>query len=217
MINFAIRYQPIIQLLQELQPEHVLEVGSGPEGLAMFWPGSVTGVDLAFKRHPLPRPVCASALTLPFAAQSWPTVLSCDMLEHIPPASRLTAVEALLRVTKDTLLLAFPSGPAAQQCYRDLAGRLSPTLPDWLAEHVTYGLPDADEVAGWLHARGWSIKVHWHESVAAHYRLMRLETLRPVQAITYGLMRLGGPWAARYWPVSNASPCLRALIVAQRN
>ena len=215
MINFAIRYRPILDVLYRLNPEVVLEVGSGPEGLAMFWPGRVVGADIAFKRRPLHQALGASALALPFADQSWPLVVSCDTLEHIPPDQRLPAVRELARVTGDTLLLAFPSGQAAATGYADLAQHLS-TPPGWLCEHLARGLPDADVVAGWLADSGWSVRQSWHEPVEAHCRLMRWETQPVVQAVTYGLTRLCGPWLATRLPLSDKGPLLRALLIARR-
>ena len=216
MINFAIRYRPILDILQRQKPARVLEVGSGPEGLALFWPGEVIGADVAFKRRPLHQALAASALALPFADQSWPWLVSCDTLEHIPPALRRSAVQEMARVTADTLLLAFPSGQAAAAGYARLAQHLT-SPPAWLTEHLTHGLPDALTVIGWLETAGWSVRPSWHESVEAHYRLMRWETRPVVQAITYGLMRLCGPWAAAHLPSSQKEPRLRVLLVARRN
>lgn len=216
MINWAIRYQPVLNELRRRRPAVVLEVGSGPEGLGLFWRGRVVGVDIAFKRQPLHRAVATSALALPFLDRSWPLVVSCDMLEHTPSTLRRATVAEVARVTGQALFLAFPSGAAAQACYTELAQRFPSHVPDWLAEHVAHGLPDAEEVAGWLQADGWTVRLQWYESVAAHGRLMRWETRRLVQAFTYSLMRLAGPWLAPHWPRQDDEPLLRALLIAER-
>lgn len=216
MINWAIRYQPISKELAGYPTRTVLEVGSGPEGLAMFWRGQVTGIDSIFKRRPMHRAAQASTLALPFSDRSWSIVVSCDMLEHIQPAARRSAVKEMSRVCDQVLLLAFPSGAAAQECYAQLVRRCSAMRVPWLLEHVEYGLPDAAEVSEWLQAEGWSVRTSWHESVAAHQRLMTFETLRPIQAITYALTRIAGAWLARHLPVSNDAPQLRAVLRAER-
>ena len=214
MINFALRYRPILESLRQQPPESVLEVGSGPEGLALFWRGRVVGVDLGFKRRPLHQAIAASVLALPWADKSWPMVVSCDTLEHIPPADRRRAVREIARVAGERIWLAFPSGPAAETCYRQLAQRLGPELPKWLTDHLTYGLPDAAQVNAWLQAEGWATQLTWYEAAGAHQRLMVWESRRWVQPFTFGLMRLFGPYLAPHWPTSQAEPPLRALITA---
>jgi hypothetical protein len=176
----------------------------------------VVGVDLAFKRRPLHQALRASMTALPFSSRRWPLVVSCDTLEHVPVELRQRAVEELARVADRTLLLAFPSGPAAANCYRRLAQEISSPMPGWLAEHLAFGLPDAEQVAGWLRRAGWAVTIAWSESAASHHRLMRWETRRPVQLVTYGLTRLAGPWLAKYWPVTERGELLRALLVARR-
>lgn len=216
MINVAIRYQPILAELRQRHVGSVLEVGSGPEGLALVWRGAVVGADPGFKRRPLHRAVAATTLALPFPTRSWPLVVSCDTLEHLPPPLRPAAVAEMARVADTTLLIAFPSGPAALDCYVELAASLPRPLPGWLREHLTHGLPDAGEVAGWLRAAGWWVETRWYEPARAHLGLMRWETRRPIQFLTYSLMRLAGPWLAPRWPVGQSGPLLRALLVAER-
>src|SRR5512134_745925 len=100
MISYAYRYAPIWQMLNSYpQPVFgVLEVGSGAEGLALFWNRPLVCVDVRFKRWPIALGVRGSTLYLPFATGSFPLVISCDMLEHIPPAQRRPAVFELARV-----------------------------------------------------------------------------------------------------------------------
>jgi len=217
VINFAIRYHPIVQELHRRRPRLVLDVGSGPEGLAMFWQGRVAGTDLAFKRRPLHNAVRASSLALPFGDASCPAVVGCDVLEHVPPDLRRSAVLEMARVASPLLMLSFPSGEPAMQVYRKLAQRLAPAVPVWLQEHITNGLPDAHQVASWLLEAGWSVSTEWYESAAAHARLMRWESRRFVALLTYGLMRLWGRWLGMRIPVPSQEPHLRVFVKAERN
>lgn len=216
MFNHAIRYHPIARELEQWRGLRVLEVGSGPEGLALFWRGAVVGSDVVFKRRPLHRAVMASGLHLPFADRSFPVVVSCDMLEHVEPAARCTAVVEMARVAGQELLLAFPSGSAASAVYEELAVAWAPSLPQWLEEHLANGLPVADEVVAWLQAEGWEISVQWYESAAAHRDLMLLENHWLVKLGSYSLMRLAGPWLVRQAICPAPGPWLRVLIKAIR-
>lgn len=217
MINWAIRYQPVLEEIKRIRPSVVLEVGSGPEGLSLFWRGRVIGVDVEFKRRPLLLAVRASACALPFRDGSWPLVLSCDTLEHIPPPQRRLAIMEMARVSEKNLMVVFPSGQAAQDCYSALARRFKESLPPWLKEHVAYPLPEAAEVEGWLKADGWAVRTLWYESVEKHGRLAAWESYLPVQVATYALMRVAGRWLAPRWPVDYRGQLLRALLIAERS
>ena len=217
MINFAIRYRPIVQELCRRRPPLVLDVGSGPEGLAMFWRGTVIGIDLGFKRPPLHHAVRASSLALPFAEASCAVVVGCDMLEHLPADLRRSAVLEMARVASPLLMLSFPSGEPATQVYRKLAQQLAPAIPVWLQEHIANGLPDAHQVATWLLEAGWSVSTIWYESATTHARLMNWESRRPAALLTYSVMRLCGRWLGPRIPVPAQEPYLRVLVKAERN
>ena len=216
MINVAIRYRPIVQELQKRQPDWVLEVGSGPEGLRMFWPGTVIGADVEFRRRPLHQAVQASGLALPFRNASCPVVVSCDMLEHVAPCWREPVVSEMARVAADALLLAFPSGEPAVRVYRDLAVERGAASPMWLREHLDNGLPEPGQMVGWLQAAGWSVSSVWYESAQPHARLLRWESRLPVKLLTYGMMRLLGRSLVWRVPMASTGPKLRVLIKAER-
>lgn len=215
MINAAIRYQPILRELRKQRPGWVLDVGSGPEGLRMFWRGAVIGIDVEFKRRPLHQAVLAAGAALPFRDASCPMVVGCDMLEHVAPCRREAVVSEMARVAAGALLLVFPSGEPAMRVYRDLAQEAGAGAPVWLREHLDNGLPDAEVVAGWLRDAGWSVSILWFESAQAHARLLRWELRQPVKLLTYSAMRLFGRWLVWCVPVVSTGPKLRVLIKAE--
>ena len=76
-LDQALRYHGVVELLSRHRASEVLEVGSGSSGLAAFWAGQVTGLDLRFDGTPLPNPdvVEGSALDLPFDDRSFEAVV----------------------------------------------------------------------------------------------------------------------------------------------
>ena len=147
----AMRYLPVARFLgRHLRGgERVLEVGGGDYGLSPYWPGAFVLTDLRLFRKPerLPK-VEASTLGLPFPDGSFDWVVSIDMLEHVPPALRGSAIRELCRVARRRVVLGFPAGEAAARLDRALHERfaLCRTAPAaFLAEHVAHSLPDPEE------------------------------------------------------------------------
>lgn len=158
--------------------DSVLEIGSGPVGLAKFYHSAFVGCDVAFPykpRHPM-LPVVASAAKLPFGARSFDAVVASDVLEHIPPAHRMSAITEALRVARKLIIFGFPSGSAAFDCDRDLANlyeRNRLDRPVWLDEHIAYGFP-GDQLFDDFRTQ-WRVSSFGNESVAFHYWMMKHE------------------------------------------
>jgi hypothetical protein len=159
----ALRYHRPIEFLARHRVSEVLEVGSGSSGLAGFWPGQVTGVDLRFDGTPLPnlRTIEGSALELPFEDRSVEAVVCVDVFEHLPKVGRSRAFSELLRVARRLAWLAFPAGESALRTDRAIA-RLGRTfrrpIPGWLIEHLEGSFPESRETLDWPSTgfrRGW--------------------------------------------------------------
>lgn len=147
----AMRYLPVARFLRRRvrDGERLLEVGGGDYGLAPYWPGRFVLTDLRLFRKPEGTPkVEASTLQLPFARESFDWVISIDMLEHVPPASRAAAIRELCRVARRCVVIGFPVGKGAARLDRALHDRYASrnTAPGaFLAEHLANTLPDAQE------------------------------------------------------------------------
>ncbi|MBC7545254.1 MAG: methyltransferase domain-containing protein [Candidatus Sericytochromatia bacterium] len=152
--DHRLRYDAVLNVLRQRLPVRVLEVGSGPVGLARYWRQGVVGVDPAFASPPIRglRATVGSATKLPFEPGPFPVVVSIDMLEHLPLEARLAAVSEMVRVCQDVLILACPCGPDARAAEAQLVGEWAGILPDWLAEHQAAGLPDRAELERLLDA-----------------------------------------------------------------
>ena len=168
-LNWLMRYQPVVRLLDQFQPGTVLDVGSGWHGLSSYRPGLVVQTDLAYRTsQPLePRPgtamyVASTAQSLPFSDRAFDYAVSLDMFEHLPGGIREASVRELCRVARRAVLVGFPVGRPAKVVDETLHGLIRLRRgrePDWLTEHraqhaypdrrmLTRALPD-----GWLLAR----------------------------------------------------------------
>jgi ubiquinone/menaquinone biosynthesis C-methylase UbiE len=104
------------------------------------------------------RYVEGSGVRLPFADASFDLVISCDTLEHVPPAQRPAFVRELVRVSADGLVLAAPFFEAAtrqaeEQVFEYILQQFGHAQPQ-LAEHRENGLPDKGNMRAWLAALG---------------------------------------------------------------
>ena len=156
-MDVAIRYGPV--LADAARAGRILEVGSGPYGIAPFLQGPVFGVDLDFTgpRHERLHPALARGEALPFADETFDLVLCFDVMEHVPRDHREAVLRELARVSRGRLVIAFPFGDAARKADAEAAGWYEASQRGsgtWLAEHLEQGLPEDDEIAAWIQVLG---------------------------------------------------------------
>lgn len=199
-LNWLMRYQPVVRLLDERPPGTVLDVGSGWHGLSSYRPGRVVQTDLAFGARPgpdavhgAPTLVAASAESLPFADRAFDYTVSLDMFEHLPAGVRDQSVRELCRVTRAAVLVGFPVGRPAKTVddalYRLIRVRRG-VVPDWLVEHRQQErYPDRDMLAGAL-PEGWAITQRVPSgNVVSQTALVLAEELPGARAVTHRLER----------------------------
>ena len=220
MLNWALRYEPIVAFLREVRSEPVLEVGSGSAGLVSYRACPVVSVDLELPapRHPRLRPVRASALGLPFADGAFPTVVSSDMLEHIPAPEREAAIREMVRVAGRYLVVGFPSGSRARAHDVALARtlrRLRVPEPSWLTEHLTIEPPAAGEVAAMAGSSVVLAQRRKNSNAVVHRAVLTGELLPGAWRLTSRVhgMRL----ARRLAPVLNRGTPYREILVFEKH
>ena len=218
-LDVALRYLPVVDRLSTGVTGSLLEVGSGNRGLAAYFPERVIGVE----PRPTPaasprlRPVAATGTALPFASRSFETVVSVDVLEHLPASERPRFIEELVRVASRRLVLVFPEGARAAahdqslaERYRRLHGRLDQSL----AEHLEYGLPDAEPIRQAIERsapRPVTVRVARNLNLSLRGWIMR-RWMSPsvVDLVFYRVTALVIPF--RRW--LNFGPCYRVILDA---
>ncbi len=134
----------------------VLELGSGTSGLGLLSREKqrVISVDRTrYGRRGTTNRVLADARFLPFANSIFETVVSVDMIEHIPTSGRQLALNEMKRVTRRLVVLHTPveSPPLflARQydtMLLELRKKMRAYTTQELTEHVRSGHPTLDEL-----------------------------------------------------------------------
>ncbi len=203
-LDQLLRYQPVLAQLRTEPAGGVLDVGSGPSGLAPFLAGvrDLTQVDPGFAGDDSSgdgvRRVSASVLDLPFAEREFSVVVALDLLEHLSPAERPRAMSELARVCSRLLVVGCPAGRVAAGSDRLLAAYIAlwrRTPPDWLAEHLAQPVPTSADLE---RPHGFALVARMRNENAAARLALLLAAATPV--VARGLDRGGRRWAERLDP-----------------
>ncbi len=140
----------------------VLDVGSGPECLfGQFMPGAaMTYVDPLIPGDLGQNHIAGDVFAPALDGKLFDCVSSVDVLEHVPPQHRQAMLKRLSSLSRDTLILGFPTSDssraletdkAIEDQYRAVYGRDY----SWLEEHHKFGLPPLAETVAQLGELGW--------------------------------------------------------------
>lgn len=202
----------------------LLDAGCGDYGLADFIASpNVVGTDIMppTRRGRNRLFVRASITSLPFSAGSFPVAASVDVIEHLPPEARERAVEELLRVAREAVVIAFPSGARARRAdeeFRDNLGAHGKAEPVWLGEHLQNQYPTVEWVASKIRdeaaktARPSDIKISHSEHIKVT-RLLRWSAAR--SGLLYVGLNLLAGILAPLLPRPDESNSYRAVVLAK--
>lgn len=209
MLNWTLRYLPVVELLDQLEAADVLDVGSGWHGLSRYRSGTVVQTDLQFsgtrpagESRGRARYVCASAEQLPFRDGAFDYVVSLDLMEHLPTHLRAPSVCELTRVARRGVVIGFPSGAEAALVDRRLVRALERTgrgIPDWLTEHLSQAdYPDDRTVLDALPS-GWAAQ---REIALGNGRLLGAAILAEQLPVLHRLARLADRGYRKWGPLA---------------
>jgi len=201
----------------------VLEIGTGCLGLAPYTTRNVIGLDKRSNCPYLPNMshVRGNAINLPFPDNGFDLVCSLDMLEHIPSETRMNVVFEICRVARRYVVIGVPCGKEstlweekARKRYSELinSNKLQGLDKDFLVEHnrylfehVEHGLPEADDILGYLrdyeYTNKRSLKIRvignesryiWYMSALGYMRFSHIRAFLTTLAIM--LLNLPASW-----------------------
>lgn len=219
MMNWLVRYAPVVRFVKRIGTTDVLEVGSGSWGLADFVDFPVTGCDLRFDAclSERLRPIVGSILDLPFDDAQFECVVCLDTLEHLSPDQRERAIQELVRVTRTYLVVGCPMGKAAhtvdRMLYRNY--QLSPGgVPSWLREHMQHPFPRKQDIAHLLGEEGVRYRNQKNENIWMHYALMCAEMAPGLVQMLNALSRMR--LVQQYWPSGSLGIAYRTIFFGER-
>lgn len=141
-----------------------IDVGDNSGYLRAFVPDlDVTSIDVGINENPLPgtQLVVGDGARLPVVDRGVDIVVSCDALEHVPPAQRASFLGELVRCSNDLVIVAAPfdtPGVAgSEELVRRFVGAATGTPQPQLAEHAEHGLPSLPEAQHHLESLGLQV------------------------------------------------------------
>ena len=157
---------------------------------------------------------------LPFDDGAFATVVSQDVLEHVPPTARQAWLEEVWRVTGRYLLLTCPwNTPGVAEADRSLFVRIAAAHGyehGFLSEHLEYGHPDLEATRRFFEDRGASCAIlpsghlgTWSAMQAVNARLSH-----PRQGGDY--QRANRALNLQFAPGDTGGPAYRHLLVVDR-
>ena len=156
-----------------VQPENqtaakLLDVGGYDGALALFLAGyNVELLD--------PETTGGTAMAIAALDQAYEVVTAVDVLEHIAPEERSSALKECARITSKQLVLNYPcqESAAAQELMLKLTGN------SLIKQHVEWPLPDTDWVVKTLEELDFQVEVIKHTSVAIWLGQYLVQNLLP--------------------------------------
>jgi hypothetical protein len=196
-----VRLRAAAKALQEISPPAsvVLDAGGYDGALAFFLPDhAVDVID--------PATTGGDILHIPVADRAYAAVSAIDVLEHVPPNNRASALQELARVAAHHVVINYPCLESKEA--QELALQL--TNNPLIREHVEWELPDSNWVLAEMKKHGFNGTVIPHTSIAIW--LGQYTALNAVPSMAEHLNR----HLVKYYSEEPSSIPLYHLVVCSR-
>ncbi len=214
----------------------LFDVGAGPSGLTETFLGPVfeiTSADVEQFDNP---EIMEIKPGQPFEMpdNSVDTVLSLEVLEHVPPEQRTLHINECLRVSRDVTIISCPvntqAAAAAEKRINDIYQSMAGQDHPFLVEHIQNGLPDPDEIRGCIEQSGSLFlemsNLHmadWEAFFLSDILLSTLpdgqefiRTIHDVENNRYRCCYKDGPHYRRFFVVAKNQNVLKSLMDFQQ-
>lgn len=222
------RYQACADIMVKAgvrSEDSILDVGSGPETLFKeFMPeNEICFVDPLIRADGSNLKITGNVFSSELDGKKFDCVSAVDVLEHVPVDERKNFIERVSELSKNFIVLAFPTSDsssavevdtAVENCFNDVYGESY----SWLEEHHRYGLPSLKDTAELLESKGWYCQSvgHGHAPwlkellcyVVSVWEIYELKDL--VKEISY-------EFNEKLYRFDFAEPCYRQFLIASRN
>ena len=194
MIDQAIRYIPIVDIIESGKFSRILDVGSGSHGCGDYIPLNFVGCDIKFRGVTSQKlvPVIGSSEHLPFKSSAFEIVVSCDTLEHIENQERERVIQELVRVASEKIIIACPCNTDAANCDRKIASWykfVHRKYPDWLLEHLKNEMPSEKQISQILAKSHLDFHIIDNENNTIHLIIVALLSIPIISMISAKLVK----------------------------
>jgi len=221
------RYKACADLLKQagfLSGNSVLDVGSGPECLfGQFLPSaSMNYVDPLIQGDPQEGYINGNIFSGELDGRVFDFVTAVDVLEHVPPESRNAFLDRIASLSKNVIILGFPSTEscdaiatdnAVDDQYRAVFGHDY----SWLEEHHRFGLPSLTGTIGHLRQLGWHCQAIGHGHAPWLQKLLAFVVCTwEIPALKHIVLEASEKFNRDLYPFDFKEPHYRQFVIAAR-
>lgn len=187
----------------------ILDVGGGHGQLAAYLPDNpyclvepnVNGI---------------SGENMPFAAESFDWVVSCHVLEHIPPGERDKFIDELILRSRVGVILLNPFHVPGTHERERLEMIVEVTGSDWAKEHLECELPQVEDLERYAKERGYGVDVRPSGNKVSSLPIVLMEHFARKSRSSADLKKINRFLNSRYMHLADVDGQPNAYLVVLR-